>query len=227
MPCSTRPWASLRYPSRSDHSAQAPTQGGTGALAHHADQLLAGQEIALAHAQQLRGPRTGGDPERDQRPVPVRPQRREQLVEPAVGDRPRDPLRHRRPVTSRPLRPPLVHRVAVRVRPAAPAAGVQRERVQHLGPGIAGRGHPTPTASRNRHHRSRSTEYDLSVSSDFPEASRSRRKTDTGSRTTSAGPTTRYGSRASPVATRRPARPTTSRARSRPCSSSDSITRTS
>jgi hypothetical protein len=33
-------------------------------------------------------------------------------------------------------------------------------------------------------------------------------------------------SRASPVATRRPARDTTSRDRSRPCSSSDSITRT-
>jgi hypothetical protein len=34
---------------------------------------------------------------------------------------------------------------------------------------------------RNRHHRSRSTEYDLSVDSECPDASRSRRKTDTGS----------------------------------------------
>ena len=109
-----------------------------GALADHADQLLAGQEVALAHAQQLRGPRPGRDPERDQRPVPVRPQRREQPVEPVVGDRPRDPLRHDRPVTPRPLGPPLVHRVVMRVRPAAPAGGVQRERVQHRpGPAVS------------------------------------------------------------------------------------------
>ena len=78
-----------------------------------------------------------------------------------------------------------------------------------------------------RHHRSRSTEYDLSVDSDFPDASRSRRKTDTGSTIPPPRPTIRYGSWASPVATRRPARATTSRDRSRPCSSSDSITRTS
>ena len=56
------------------------------------------------------------------------------------------------------------------------------------------RSHFTSTASRNRHHRSRSTEYDLSVSSDFPDASRSRRKTDTASTTSPPGPTTRYGS---------------------------------
>ena len=52
------------------------------------------------------------------------------------------------------------------------------------------RSHSTSTASRNRHQRSRSTEYDLSVDSDFPDASRSRRKTDTGSTTSPPGPTT-------------------------------------
>ncbi len=67
------------------------------------------------------------------------------------------------------------------------------------------RSHATPTASRNRHHRSRSTDYDRSVDSDFPDASRSRRKTDTGPTTSAPGPTTRYGSRTSPVSTRRPA----------------------
>jgi hypothetical protein len=33
------------------------------------------------------------------------------------------------------------------------------------------RSHATSTASRNRHHRSRSTEYDRSVDSDFPDGS--------------------------------------------------------
>ena len=89
------------------------------------------------------------------------------------------------------------------------------------------RSHPTPTASRNRHHRSRSPAYDRSVDPDRPAASRSRRNTDTGSTTPPPGPTTRNGSTASPVATTRPARATTSRDRSRPFSSPDSLTRTS
>ena len=67
----------------------------------------------------------------------------------------------------------------------------------------------------------------LACDADFPDASRSRKKADTGSTTSPPGPTMRYGSWASPVATRRPARDTTSRDRSRPCSSSDSITPTS
>jgi hypothetical protein len=86
------------------------------------------------------------------------------------------------------------------------------------------RSHSMPTASRNRHHRSRPAEYDLSVAADFPDASRSRRKTDTGSTIPPPGPTMRYGSWASPVATTRPARDTTSRDRSRLFSSPDSIT---
>ena len=49
------------------------------------------------------------------------------------------------------------------------------------------RSHATSTASRNRHHRSRSTAYDRSVASDFPDASRSRRNTDTGSATPPSG----------------------------------------
>ena len=61
------------------------------------------------------------------------------LLNQLVGDRPRDPLRHRRPVAPGPLGPPLVHRVVMRVRAAAPAAGgIQRERVQHrAGPAVA------------------------------------------------------------------------------------------
>ena len=40
-----------------------------GALADHCDQLLAGVGVADRGPQQLRGPRPGRDPERDQRPV--------------------------------------------------------------------------------------------------------------------------------------------------------------
>jgi hypothetical protein len=53
------------------------------------------------------------------------------------------------------------------------------------------RSHATSTASRNRHHRNRSTAYDRSVAADFPDASRSRRNTDTGSTTSPSAPTTR------------------------------------
>ena len=61
------------------------------------------------------------------------------LVEPVVGDRPRDPPGHHRPVAPGPLRHPLVHRVVMRMRAAASAAGgIQRERVQHrAGPAVA------------------------------------------------------------------------------------------
>ena len=47
-----------------------------GSLADHRDQLLARVGVADRGAQQLRGPRPGRDPERDQRPVPVRAQLR-------------------------------------------------------------------------------------------------------------------------------------------------------
>src|SRR5260370_42202245 len=64
-----------------------------------------------------------------QPPVRAGRQRREQLVDPAVGDRPGDPLGHRRPVASGPLGPPLVHRVVVRVRAdrTLPADGADRK----------------------------------------------------------------------------------------------------
>ena len=73
------------------------------ALADHRDQLLRRDRRPCARAQQLRGPCPGRDPERDQRPVPVRGQPGEQLVEPLVGDASRDPPGHPRPVAARPL----------------------------------------------------------------------------------------------------------------------------
>jgi hypothetical protein len=91
------------------------------ALAHHRDQLLARVDVALARTQQLRRPRPGRDPERHQRPVPVRPQSGKQLVEPIVGDRPGQPSRHLRSVTPHALAPPPVHRVVVRLRPPGSA----------------------------------------------------------------------------------------------------------
>ena len=53
------------------------------------------------------------------------------------------------------------------------------------------RSQPTPTASRNRHHRSKSTAYERSVATDFPAASKSRKNTDTGSAIRPSPPTTR------------------------------------
>jgi hypothetical protein len=102
---------------------------GARALAHHADQLFARVHVAAAHPEQLRRARPSGDPERHQRPVPVRRQRGEQLVEPVVGDRARNPPRHRRAIPADPLRPPRLHRVVVRVRPPRASAQIQRERV--------------------------------------------------------------------------------------------------
>ena len=77
-------------------------------------------------AEQLRGTRSGRDPERHQRPVPVRGQPREQVVEHAVRDLPRDTAGNPRPEQARLLPRERVHRVMVRVRPARPG---QRKRV--------------------------------------------------------------------------------------------------
>jgi len=45
---------------------------GARALTDHGDQLLAGVHVAATGTEQLRGSYPGGDPERDQRAVPVR-----------------------------------------------------------------------------------------------------------------------------------------------------------
>ncbi len=90
-----------------------------GSLAHHGDQLLPRVGVGNRGAQQLRGPRTGRDPQRHQRPVTVRTQLREQRVEPLVRDGPRRPRHHLRPIPAAALTDERLHRVVMRcARPA-------------------------------------------------------------------------------------------------------------
>ena len=74
--------------------------------------------VAVPHAEQLAGAGTCADPQREDRPVPVRPQPREQLVPPLVGHRPRRPTGTASPVAAGheiPQEPPdRLHRTAVR-----------------------------------------------------------------------------------------------------------------
>ena len=82
------------------------------------------------------GARPGRDPERDQRPVPVRAEPGEQLAELLIGDAARGPLRHPGPEQPGPAARKRLHRIAVRPGTTGPAA-VQRERVHHrAGPGL-------------------------------------------------------------------------------------------
>ena len=90
-------------------------------------ELLAPVQVAAPHAEQLAGTGTGADPQREDRPVPVRPQPREQLVPPLVGHRPRRAPGNPRVITNLPLRPERSQGVVMLVRPAA--APVQRDRV--------------------------------------------------------------------------------------------------
>jgi hypothetical protein len=86
------------------------------------------------HAEQLRCACSGRDPESQQRPVPVRAERGEQLIELAVRDLPRDPLSHPRPEQPGSLPAELIHRIVMRVRPSGPG---QRERIhQRARPGL-------------------------------------------------------------------------------------------
>ena len=82
-----------------------------------------GSTSAAPGAQQLRGPRAGRHPQRDQRPVPVRPELGEQPVEHLIRDLPRDPPRVPRPIQPGPLGPERLHRVVMRVRPAPRCRG--------------------------------------------------------------------------------------------------------
>ena len=102
-----------------------------GALAGHRDHLPPGIDAGHRRRQQLRRAGSRRDVERDQRPVPVRGQPGEDLVELLVRDRPRDPGRHPRPVEPGPLMAERLHRVVMGMRPAAPPRPVQRERVDH------------------------------------------------------------------------------------------------
>jgi hypothetical protein len=102
-----------------------------GALADHRDQLGTGIQVTAACPQQLRGPGTGGHPQRHQCPVTVRPQRSEQLVELLVRDAPRRPPGEPGPVKPGALAARRIHRAAVRPRPPATSLPRQRERVDH------------------------------------------------------------------------------------------------
>ncbi len=69
--------------------------------------------------------------------------------------------------------------------------------------------------STGRHHRNKSMPYDRSVAADRPAANSSRRNTATGSTTPPSASSRRYGSRPSPVDSRRPVQGTTRHPRSR------------
>jgi hypothetical protein len=73
-----------------------------------------------ARTQQFGGPRPGRHPERHQRPVPVRAQLREQLIEPLIGDLPRHPPHRLGPVPAGAPPGERLHRIAVRMRPPWP-----------------------------------------------------------------------------------------------------------
>lgn len=92
---------------------------GLGSFADHPDQLLAPVDIRTLHAEQLGGAGTGAHPHRQDRPVPVTAQRREQRIPLLVRHRPRLPLRQARVVTQPPVRLEDLQRVVMRVRPAS------------------------------------------------------------------------------------------------------------
>ena len=105
-------------------------------LAHHRDQLLTGAGVAVAATEQLRRPRTRGDPERDQGPVTVREKLGEQVVELPVRDTVRRSLDMPRPAEPRSLVAEGLHWIMVGVRP--PMTACQRKRVDHRPrPGLA------------------------------------------------------------------------------------------
>ena len=70
-------------------------------------------------AEQFRGTGAGRDVERQQRPVPVRAQRCEQLIEEPVGQVSRDPLGHPLPERCPRSRREGLHRIVVRLRPSS------------------------------------------------------------------------------------------------------------
>ena len=88
-----------------------------GSLADHGDHLPPGIDPALGDRQQLRGPGTGRDVERDQGPVPVRASRAKISLNSSSGTLRGHALRHPRPVKAGPLVPVGLHRIMVRVRP--------------------------------------------------------------------------------------------------------------
>ena len=110
----------------------------TGPLADHGDQLATGVDASVSDRQQLRGAGTGRDVKSHQRPVAVRRQPREDLVELHVRNAAWDPARHRRSIPPDPLVTGRLRRIVVGVGSPVPAGAVQRERVEDRpGPGLA------------------------------------------------------------------------------------------
>ena len=97
-------------------------------LPRHRDHLPPRVDTALHRRQQLRRPRPRRDVERHQRPVAVRRQPGEDLVELRIRHAARDPRRDRRAVEPGPLVTVTLHRVVMSVRPPAPPGPLQRER---------------------------------------------------------------------------------------------------
>ena len=102
-------------------------------LADYGDQLLSRVDARAEHAQQLLSARPGGDPEGHQRPVPVRAQQREQLVELPIGNVPRDPPRQPGPEQAGSLRAERFHRVAMGMSPACPGERAAKPRPAGFG----------------------------------------------------------------------------------------------
>ena len=100
-----------------------------GALTHDSDQLPPRIHPRHRGRQQLRRPRPGRHIERHQRPVPVRRQPREDLVELLIRHAARNPGRHPRPEQPAALVAIGLHGIVVSVSPAATAEPVQRKRV--------------------------------------------------------------------------------------------------
>ena len=101
------------------------------ALADHGDQLLPRIGVAAGDSEQFRRARPAGHPQRHQRPVPVRAQPGEQLIELLIRDLPGNALDDPGPVTAAALSTPRLHRIVMSQRPAMPPVPHQRERVHH------------------------------------------------------------------------------------------------
>ena len=101
----------------------------TGALTHDTDQLPSRIHPRHRGRQQLRRPRPGRHIKRHQRPVPVRRQPREDLVELLIRHAARNPGRHPRPEQPAALIAAGLHGIVMSVSPAATPGPVQRERV--------------------------------------------------------------------------------------------------
>jgi hypothetical protein len=100
-------------------------------LTHHRNQLPPGINTALRYRQQLRRPRPGGYIKRHQRPVSVRGQPSEDLVEFRIRDTAGNPLGHPRSIQPSALVAMGLHRIVMRMRPTAAPGPIQWKRIHH------------------------------------------------------------------------------------------------